>query len=86
VVGIVVFAWLAPMRIARGGTGLPFAIVSVPLIAAFWSSLSLVVAMAAVTVALAYRDGVGQKRGRAVAALVLGDLASVVTLGAILIG
>jgi hypothetical protein len=42
--------------------------------------------LGAVTVALAYRDGAGPKRGRAVAALVIGGLVSVVTLSAILIG
>jgi hypothetical protein len=74
------------MRIAKGGTGLPSAIISVPFIAVLWGSLSLVIAMGAVTVAVAYRDGASPKRGRAVAGLVIGGFVSVVTLGAILVG
>jgi hypothetical protein len=41
IVGVVVFAWLVPSRIAAGGTGLPLALVSVPLLYAFWSGIPL---------------------------------------------
>jgi hypothetical protein len=86
VAGILVFAWLAPARIAAHGTGLPFAIISVPFIAAFWSGLPIVVAGGAVLIGYAYRQGEGSKRGRALAAIIIGGLVAVLTLGAILVG
>jgi hypothetical protein len=84
--GIVVFGWLVPMRMAARGTGLPFAIVSVPFVAAYWSGLSIVIAAGAILVALTHRADAGQKRGRALAAVILGALVLVVTLGAIVVG
>jgi hypothetical protein len=86
VVAIVVFAWLVPARMAANGTGLLFAIVSLPFIAAFWSGISIIIAAGAVLVGLAYRASAGPKQGRALAAIVIGGLVAVLTLGAIVIG
>ena len=84
--GALIFAWLVPARVSRAGTGLPLAIISVPLIAVYWSGLSIIVGVAAMLVALAYRDGSGPKRGRALSAIIVGGIASLLTLVAIAIG
>jgi high-affinity Fe2+/Pb2+ permease len=39
IVGVVLFAWLVPNRVAARSTGLTLAIISVPLLYAFWSAL-----------------------------------------------
>jgi hypothetical protein len=86
VVGALIFAWLVPARVSRAGTGLPLAIISVPFIAVYWSGLSIIVGVGAILVALAYREGTGPKRGRALAAVIAGGIASLVTLVAIVVG
>jgi hypothetical protein len=86
VVGVVLFGWLVPARAAAGGTGLPFALVSVPFVAAYWSGLSIVIAAAAILVALTHRAESGQKRGRALAAIIISALICAATLGAIVVG
>jgi hypothetical protein len=86
IVGVVLFAWLVPARIAVLGSGLPFAIVSVPLVAVFWSALSLLVAAAGILVALAHRAGGGPKSGRALAAIIVSSIVAVATVAAILLG
>jgi hypothetical protein len=86
VVAVVIFAWLAPARMAANGTGLPFAIVSLPFIAVFWSGISIIIAAAAVLVGFAYRASSGPKQGRALAAIIVGSLVAVLTLGAIVVG
>ncbi len=85
-VSALTFAWLVPARVSAAGTGLPLAIVSVPLIAVYWSGISIVVGVGAILVALAYREGTGPKRRRALAAAVVGGLASLITLVAMVIG
>lgn len=85
VVGVVLFAWLVPSRISARGTGLPFALVSIPLIAVYWSALPLLLAAAGVLIGLEHRAG-GAKRGRALAAVVIGSIVGVLTIAAILIG
>jgi hypothetical protein len=86
VAGAVVFAWLAPARMAAGGTGLPLALASLPFIAAFWSGISIIIAAGAILVGLAYRGSAGPKQGRALAAIIIGGLVAAATLGAIVIG
>jgi hypothetical protein len=86
IVGVVLFAWLVPARIAALGPGLSFAIVSVPLVAVFWSALSLLVAAAGILVALAHRAGGGPKSGRALAAIIVSSIVAVATVAAILLG
>ena len=86
IVGAVLFAWLVPSRIAAGGSGLPFAIVSVPLMAVFWSALPMLVAVAAILVATAHRASGGAKRGRALAAIIIAGLTGGLTIIAVLIG
>ena len=86
VVAVVVFAWLAPARMAASSTGLLFAIVSLPFIAAFWSGISIIIAAGAILVGFAYRDSAGPKQGRALAAIIIGGLVAVLTFGAIVIG
>jgi hypothetical protein len=85
-VGAAVFAWLVPARIAARGTGLIFAIVSVPFLAAYWSALSMIIGAGAVLVGLGYREGAGPKRGRALAAIIIGSLVCVATVGGVLVG
>ena len=86
IVGVVLFAWLVPNRITAGGTGLPFALISVPLLYAFWSGLPIVVGVAAVLIGAAHRASRGPRSGRALAAILIGASISALTLAAILIG
>jgi hypothetical protein len=86
VVGIVLFSWLVPARIANRGTGLPFAIVSIPLLYAFWSGIPILVGVAAVLIGAAYRASGAPKRGRALAAIVVGAVVALLTLAAMLFG
>lgn len=86
IVGAVLFAWLVPARIAASGSGLPFAIVSVPLMAAFWSALPLLVGVAAILVGTAHRAAGGTKRGRALAAIIIACVTGGLTIVAILVG
>jgi hypothetical protein len=84
--GLFIFGWLVPARIAAGGTGLPLAIIAIPFLAAFWSALSLVLAAGAIVIAAAHRSGDGARPGRALAAIIIGALVAVATLGAVLAG
>src|SRR5277367_6526620 len=86
IVSALTFAWLVPARVSAAGTGLPLALVSVPFIAVYWSGISIVVGVGAILIALAYREGAGPKRRRALAAIIVGGLASLLTLGAMVIG
>jgi hypothetical protein len=86
IVSALTFGWLVPARVSAAGTGLPWALVSVPLIAVYWSGISIVVGVGAILIALAYREGTGPKRRRALAAIIVGSLASLVTLLAMVIG
>lgn len=86
IAGAVLFAWLVPARIAARGTGLPLAIVSVPLLVAFWSALPLLLAVAAILVGTAHRAYGGAQRGRALVAVILGATVVVFTVVAILVG
>ena len=86
IAGLVLFAWLVPARVAAGGSGLPFAIISVPLMAAFWSALPLLVAVAAILVATAHRAGGGTKSGRALAAIIIACVTGGLTIIAVLVG
>jgi hypothetical protein len=86
IVGVVLFVWLVPARITAGGSGLPFALVSVPLIYAFWSGLPLLVGVAAIQVATAHRSSGGAKRGRALAAIIIGAVTAILTIAGILVG
>jgi hypothetical protein len=86
VVGALVFAWLVPARLAAGGTGLPLAIVSVPLIYAFWSGLPLITAAAAILLAISHRTAGGARSGRALAAIIVSALAIALTVAAVLLG
>jgi hypothetical protein len=86
IVGAVVFAWLVPARIAASGSGLPFAIVSVPLMAAFWSALPLLVGVAAILVVTAHRAAGGTRRGRALAAIIIACVTGGLTIMAVLAG
>ncbi len=86
IAGILIFAWLVPARIAAGGTGLPLAILSVPLLYAFWSGLPLLVAAAAIVLAVAHRAGDGAHRGRALAAILIAAAVIALTIFAVLVG
>ncbi len=86
IVGVVLFAWLVPNRVAARSTGLTLAIISVPLLYAFWSALPLLVAVAAIVIATAYRPANGARRGRRLAALIVAVPVALVTLLAILVG
>jgi hypothetical protein len=86
IVGVVVFAWLVPSRIAAGGTGLPLALVSVPLLYAFWSGIPLLVGVAAILIGTAHRQTRSPKPGRALASVLVGSLVAVLTVAAILFG
>lgn len=86
VVGIVLFSWLVPARIANRGTGLPFAIVSIPLLYAFWSGIPILVGVAAVLIGAAYRASGAPKRGRALVAILVGAVVALLTLAAMLFG
>ena len=86
IVGVMLFAWLVPARTAAGGSGLPFAIVSIPLMVAFWSALPLLVAVAAILVGTAHRASGGTKRGRALAAIIIGCVTGGLTIVAVLVG
>ena len=86
VAGIAVFGWLVPNRVAARSTGLPLALVSIPLIVAYWSALPLIGGVAAVLVATAYRDGDGPHQRRALAATVIGVAVSLLTVAAIIFG
>lgn len=48
-----IFAWLAPARMAPKGTGLPFAIVSLPFIAVVWSGISIIIPAGAILIGFA---------------------------------
>ena len=86
VVGIVLFSWLVPARIAARGTGLPFALVSIPLLYAFWSGIPILVGVAAILVGAAHRASGAPKRGRALAAILVGAVVALLTLAAVLFG
>ena len=86
IVGAALYGWLVPSRIEAGGTGLPFAMVSIPLLYAFWSGIPLLVGAAAILVGTAHRGAAGPKRGRALAAILIGALVALLNLAAILIG
>ena len=86
IAGILIFAWLVPARIAAGGTGLPLAILSVPLLYAFWSGLPLLVAAAAIVLAVAHRAGDAPHRGRALAAILIAAAVIALTIFAVLVG
>jgi hypothetical protein len=86
IVGAVLFAWLVPVRAAAGSTGLAFALVSVPLLWAFWSGLPLLVAVAGVVIAARYRAAGGAHKGRALAAMIVGSAVGILTLAALLLG
>ncbi len=86
IVGIVLFAWLVPARIASRGTGLPFALVSIPLLYAFWSGIPILVGVAAILIGTAHRAAGAPKRGRALAAILVGALVALLTLTARLFG
>jgi hypothetical protein len=86
IVGIVLFSWLVPARIAARGTGLPFALVSIPLLYAFWSGIPILVGVAAILIGAAHRASGAPKRGRALAAMLVGAAVALLTLAAILFG
>ena len=86
VVGVVVFTWLVPSRIAAGGTGLPFALVSIPLLYAFWSGIPLLIGVAAILIGAAHRRTRRPKPGRALASVLVGSFVAVLTVAAILFG
>lgn len=86
IVGVVLFAWLVPSRIAAGGTGLPFALVSVPLIYVFWSGIPLLMGVAAILVGTAHRQTGRPKPRHALASVLVGSLVTVLTAAAILFG
>ena len=86
IVGIVLFAWLAPARIASRGTGLPFALVSIPLLYVFWSGIPILVGVAAILIGAALRAADAPKRGRALAVILVGAVVALLTLAAILFG
>lgn len=86
IVGAVLFAWLVPARAARHSTGLVFAIVSIPLLWAFWSALPLLVAVAAILLAATHRATGGAHRGRALAAIIIGVPVALLTLAGVLLG
>ena len=86
IVGVVLFAWLVPSRIAAGGTGLPFALVSIPLLYAFWSGIPLLIGVAAILIGAAHRQTRRPKPRRAAASIVVGSLVAVLTVAAILFG
>ena len=86
IVGIVLFSWLVPARIAARGTGLPFALVSIPLLYAFWSGIPILVGVAAILIGTAHRASGAPKAGRALAAMLVGAAVALLTLAAILFG
>ena len=86
IVGVVLFAWLVPSRIASGGTGLPFALVSIPLLYAFWSGIPILVGVAAILIGVAHRGSGAPKRGRALTAIVIGAVIALLNTAAILVG
>jgi hypothetical protein len=86
IAGGLIFAWLVPARMAAGGTGLPLAVLSVPLIYAFWSGLPLITAAAAILLAVSYRAGSGARKGRALAAILISMPVMAVTIIAVLLG
>jgi hypothetical protein len=86
IAGGLLFAWLVPVRIAAGGTGLPLAVLSVPLIYVFWSGLPLITAAAAILLAVSHRAGGGARRGRALAAILISVPVMALTIIAVLLG
>jgi hypothetical protein len=86
IVCVVLSGWLVPNRIAAGGTGLPFALVSVPLLYAFWSGIPLLIGVAAILIGAAHRQVRRPKPGHALASVLVGSLVRVLTVAAILFG
>lgn len=86
IVGAALFAWLVPARIAANGTGLAFAIVSVPLLVAYWSALPMLFAIAAILVATAYRRSHTVKAGRSLTAVIIAGAVLIATIVGILLG
>jgi hypothetical protein len=86
IAGVLIFALLVPARITAGGTGLPLAILSVPLIYAFWSGLPIITAAAAVVLAISHRAGGGTRPGQALAAILISATVIAVTVIAVLFG
>jgi hypothetical protein len=85
IVGALLFGWLVPARLAAGDTGLPLAILAVPMVLAFWSGLPILFAGAAILLASAHRSARGGSPGRALAAIVLATLTTAAAVTAILI-
>jgi hypothetical protein len=86
IAGALIFVWLVPARVAAGGSGLPLAILSVPLIYAFWSGLPIVTAAASMVLATSHRAGGGTRPGQALAAILISATVIAATIIAVLFG
>jgi hypothetical protein len=86
VAGAGIFAWLVPARITAGGTGLPLAIIAIPFLAAFWSALPVLIGVGAILIGAAHRSSGGARPGRALAAIIVGAVVAVATIGAVVVG
>jgi hypothetical protein len=86
IIGCLIFALLVPARLKAGGTGLPLAILSIPLIYAFWSGLPLITGTAAIALATAHRAPEAEHGGPAISAIVVASLTMAVCVIAVLSG